>query len=66
MSDFLRHVVGSEDLPMSRDQQQVFATGLLPHVQFGRNEGGLQQFHHWLDRFVQAPSGTPLDEIMAK
>lgn len=64
MSDFLGHVVREEDLPMSRDQQQVFASGLLPKVQIGRNEGGVQHFHHWLDRFVRAPAGTPVEEIM--
>lgn len=66
MSDFLGHVVGSEDLPMSRDQQQVLATGLLPRVQFGRNEGGLQHFHHWLDRFAAAGPDQSLADIMAE
>ncbi|MCW1384699.1 aromatic ring-hydroxylating dioxygenase subunit alpha [Novosphingobium sp. KCTC 2891] len=65
MSDFLGHVVGEEDLPMSLAQQQVFASGLLPEVQFGRNEGGIQHFHHWLERFVDAPAGAPLEGIMA-
>lgn len=64
MSDFLGHVVSEEDLPMSRDQQQVFASGLLPKVQLGRNEGGVQHFHHWLDRFVNAPARASLEEIM--
>ncbi|WP_221794446.1 aromatic ring-hydroxylating oxygenase subunit alpha [Aquisediminimonas sediminicola] len=64
MSDFLGHVVSEEDLPMSRDQQQVFASGLLPKVQLGRNEGGVQHFHHWLDLFVNAPARASLAEIM--
>ena len=64
MCDFLSSVVGKEDLPMSRDQQQVLATGLLPQVQFGRNEGGLHHFHQWIDRFVQAPAEMELVEIM--
>lgn len=54
MTAFLAHVVGDEDLPTSAFQQQVMATGLLPEVQFGRNEGGLQHFHAWLDRVIAA------------
>jgi carnitine monooxygenase subunit len=50
MCTFLAHVVGDEDLPTSAYQQKVMATGLLPEVRFGRNEGGLQHFHSWLDR----------------
>lgn len=64
MSDFLGHVVGQEDLPMSRDQQAVLSSGLLPRVQFGRNEGGVQQFHDWIDRFVEAPDGASLAAIV--
>lgn len=65
LADFLGRVVEQEDLPMSADQQQVLASGLLPEVQVGRNEGGVQHFHQWLDRFVNAPSDASLAEIMA-
>lgn len=54
MCAFLAHVVGDEDLPTSAFQQKVMATGLLPEVRFGRNEGGLQHFHTWLDRVIAA------------
>lgn len=64
MSDFLGHVVGTEDLPMSRDQQEVLSSGLLPDVRFGRNEGGVQHFHDWVERFVQAPTDQRLSDIM--
>jgi phenylpropionate dioxygenase-like ring-hydroxylating dioxygenase large terminal subunit len=64
MSDFLGQVVGSEDLPMSRDQQEVLSSGLLPEVRFGRNEGGVQHFHAWVQRFVDAPDSLSLAEIM--
>lgn len=64
MSDFLGHVVGQEDLPMSRDQQAVLSSGLLPRVQFGRNEGGVQHFHNWIDRFVGAPQSASLAAIV--
>lgn len=53
--DFLAHVVGDEDLPTSAHQQKALATGILPEVRFGRNEGGLQHFHRWIDALVEAP-----------
>lgn len=65
MADFLGHVVGQEDLPMSRSQQQVLQSGQLREVLFGRNEGGLQHFHAWLDRFVSAAPDTGIGDIMA-
>ncbi|ABD25641.1 Rieske (2Fe-2S) protein [Novosphingobium aromaticivorans DSM 12444] len=64
MSDFLGQVVGEEDLPMSRGQQEVLESGLLPRVQFGRNEGGVQHFHEWIDRFVEAPREATLAAVM--
>ncbi|MEO0032299.1 MAG: hypothetical protein RIS94_2057 [Pseudomonadota bacterium] len=66
MADFLGRVVGEEDLPMSREQQKVMDTGLLPRVTLGRNEGGLQHFHAWIDRFLAAPETASLDAIMAQ
>lgn len=64
MSDFLGQVVGTEDLPMSRDQQETLSSGLLTQVQFGRNEGGVQHFHEWVRRFVDAPVDCALPKIM--
>jgi phenylpropionate dioxygenase-like ring-hydroxylating dioxygenase large terminal subunit len=52
MCAFLAHVVGDEDLPTSAFQQKVMATGLVGEVRFGRNEGGLQHFHKWLDMII--------------
>lgn len=54
LGGFLAHVVGDEDLPTSAFQQHVFGTGLVDEVRFGRNEGGLQHFHRWLDRLIEA------------
>ncbi len=54
LCDFLAKVVGTEDLPTSFHQQQVMATGLMPQVQFGRNEGGLQHFHRWVGKLTEA------------
>jgi carnitine monooxygenase subunit len=64
MTDFLSRVVGEEDMPMSRNQQQVLDSGLLREVQIGRNEGGVQHFHRWIDRFVNAEPETSIAQIM--
>ncbi|MEY4238120.1 MAG: hypothetical protein RL339_721 [Pseudomonadota bacterium] len=61
---FLGRVVGEEDLPTSAFQQKVFATGLMPQVQYGRNEGGLQHFHGWIARLLQA-SDAELPQLLA-
>jgi phenylpropionate dioxygenase-like ring-hydroxylating dioxygenase large terminal subunit len=54
MCAFLAHVVGDEDLPTSAFQQKVMGTGMVGEVRFGRNEGGLQHFHRWLDKLIAA------------
>lgn len=58
LCDFLAHVVGDEDLPTSQRQQQALSTGLLKEVRFGRNEGGLQHFHAWVDKIIAATDET--------
>jgi phenylpropionate dioxygenase-like ring-hydroxylating dioxygenase large terminal subunit len=65
MTAFLAHVVGDEDLPTSAFQQQVMATGLVGTVRFGRNEGGLQHFHRWLDKVIAADDVT-LAELLCQ
>jgi len=45
-------VVADEDLPMSIRQQRALESGLMPTVCFGRNEGGGQQFHRWIERIM--------------
>lgn len=65
MSDFLAHVVGDEDMPTSAFQQKVMGTGLLGEVRFGRNEGGLQHFHSWLDRVI-AVDDSALAELLCR
>ena len=52
-SAFLAHVVNDEDLPTSCRQQRVLESGLLPTVRYGKNEGGLQHFHRWIDRIME-------------
>lgn len=66
MSDFLGKVVGTEDLPMSREQQSVLSSGLLREVRFGRNEGGVQHFHEWVDRFADSPKDLPMAQVMQR
>ncbi len=51
---FLAHVVGDEDLPTSAHQQKALGSGGLREVCFGRNEGGLQHFHKWIDTLVDS------------
>ena len=65
MTAFLAHVVGDEDLPTSAFQQQVMGTGLVGTVRFGRNEGGLQHFHRWLDTVIAADDVT-LAELLCQ
>jgi phenylpropionate dioxygenase-like ring-hydroxylating dioxygenase large terminal subunit len=57
LCDFLGHVVNEEDLPTSIRQQRALESGLLPKICFGRNEGGLQQFHRWTDRILETGAG---------
>jgi carnitine monooxygenase subunit len=52
-AEFLAHVVNDEDLPTSNGQQRVLESGLLPTVCYGKNEGGLQHFHRWIDRILE-------------
>lgn len=54
LCDLLAHAVGTEDIPTSFHQQAALASGMLKEVQFGRNEGGLQHFHRWIDAVVRA------------
>jgi carnitine monooxygenase subunit len=63
MCAFLAHVVGDEDLPTSAFQQKVMRTGLVGEVRFGRNEGGLQHFHKWLDMVIAADD-TDLSDLL--
>lgn len=52
---FLEHVVKNEDYSTGLLQQSNLITGKLGEVMFGRNEGGGQNFHGWLDRVLNTP-----------
>jgi len=51
---FLEYVVAEEDYATGLRQQKALLTGALPHVMFGRNEGGGQAFHGWLEKILAA------------
>lgn len=53
--DFLEHVVRDEDYATGLAQQQALRSGMKPYVMFGRNEGGGQRFHGWVDRLLETP-----------
>ena len=48
----LEYVVREEDYATGIRQQRALETGLKQTVMFGRNEGGGQCFHTWLDRLL--------------
>ena len=48
----LEMVVRDEDYATGLRQQQALASGIREHVMFGRNEGGGQRFHGWLDKLL--------------
>ena len=50
--DFLKHVVEVEDYATGLRQQKALMTGAQEEVLFGRNEGGGQNFHGWVDRIL--------------
>lgn len=51
---FLEYVVQEEDYKTGLRQQRALKTGAMPEIMFGRNEGGGQNFHGWLDRILDA------------
>ncbi|MDA1076978.1 MAG: aromatic ring-hydroxylating dioxygenase subunit alpha [Proteobacteria bacterium] len=50
----LEYVVQEEDYATGLRQQQALRTGAKQHVMFGRNEGGGQRFHSWLNQIIAA------------
>jgi phenylpropionate dioxygenase-like ring-hydroxylating dioxygenase large terminal subunit len=49
---FLKTVVADEDYATGRRQHAALMSGQMSHVLFGRNEGGGQVFHQWVDRIL--------------
>ena len=52
--EFLRVVVEDEDYFTGNRLQRAIKTGLGGDVLFGRNEGGGQRFHAWVDALIGA------------
>ena len=50
---FMAHVVGEEDYYTGFHVQNALATGAKEFSLFGRNEGGGQLFHKWVDALVE-------------
>lgn len=51
---FLETVVAEEDYKTGKRQHESLQSGLIDKVWFGRNEGGGQVFHRWVDRLIKA------------
>jgi phenylpropionate dioxygenase-like ring-hydroxylating dioxygenase large terminal subunit len=64
MMAFLDRVVRDEDYYTGLRQQRALATGARSHVLFGRNEGGGQRFHAWLERLLETDDAD-LPELLA-
>jgi len=50
---FLERVVRDEDYATGLKQQKALATGAKSHVMFGRNEGGGQRFHRFVEELLE-------------
>ncbi len=61
---FLDHVVRDEDYATGLGITRAMRTGAKDHVLFGRNEGGGQRFHRWVDALV-ATDDDDLVELYA-
>ena len=59
---FLHRVVQDEDYATGKRIGRALATGAKSHVHFGRNEGGGQAFHSWVDALLktEGPDLLPL------
>jgi len=51
--EFLRHVVEEEDYATGIALQKNLHAGARSHVLFGKNEGGGQNFHRWVDTLIE-------------
>ncbi len=59
--DFLEIVVRDEDYATGKRQHEALQSGLLEEVLFGRNEGGGQVFHQWVEKLIHASDDDLLD-----
>jgi len=54
MFDLLETVVRDEDYATGLRQQRALESGTRAQVLFGRNEGGAQTFHTWVEKIIGA------------
>ena len=62
---FLEAVVRDEDYATGIKQGAALATGAIPEVMFGRNEGGGQRFHRFLEQLIETPDNA-LQDFLTK
>jgi hypothetical protein len=62
---FLQRVVRDEDYAVGKTIGRNLATGAKPNALFGRNEGGGQRFHSWVDALIEAEE-SDLPEIFSR
>jgi phenylpropionate dioxygenase-like ring-hydroxylating dioxygenase large terminal subunit len=63
--EFLHHVVQDEDYATGTKIGRALATGTKKNVLFGRNEGGGQCFHSWVDALLETDDDG-LPELFAR
>ena len=51
--EFLKYVVQDEDYATGNALQKNLNVGAKSHVLFGKNEGGGQHFHQWVDKILE-------------
>ena len=61
---FLEDVVANEDYYTGLRIQRSIKTGAKKEFLFGKNEGGGQRFHRWVDALIQADD-TDLPRLFA-
>jgi hypothetical protein len=62
---FLVHVVGDEDYATGLGIQKTVRTGAKTEFVFGRNEGGAQHVHGWIDKVLDSPDDQ-LDDLFRR
>jgi phenylpropionate dioxygenase-like ring-hydroxylating dioxygenase large terminal subunit len=59
--DFLEIVVRDEDYATGKRQHEALQSGLMKDVLFGKNEGGGQVFHGWVEKLLGASDDDLLE-----
>lgn len=62
--DLLEYVVRAEDYATGLRQQRALAAHAARDLLFGRNEGGGQRFHRWLERLLAAEDDAALNAAL--